>query len=369
MFSIIITHKETSRPQQYNNTLPLLKSTQIIIKVTTTMNGAEYRCIGKGFCGSVWANGTVDSCAMKREDGGPGRSLHNDWEMHNIISNSLKSVTSRQRCDMIVPQPHALISAENDKWWSERACRFPPGFSHCNTIISTRIPPLPAPVRERIIDRYCPPELSAKIKGNLGDEDCLVRPYLGRRRVGQRTSRFRAFTLRNFPLHVDQMEELRMDTFQYAALLADALALMHWIAQVDANDVEFVLGSYPHHNGKGLSAPFYSDFLGSHALWILDFDCCHPISLNNAGISQAVSAFFRNDPFFPRPNAAADIRDQQLWTHFRDRFLNTSADLLGESSSKNLPQLFIDRLEDKGRELALHKSQLSQDSSTDDSRY
>ncbi|KAF2235951.1 hypothetical protein EV356DRAFT_444216 [Viridothelium virens] len=308
------------------------------------MSEIEYRCIGKGFCGSVWAS-TVDKRAMKREDGGPGRSLRNDWEMHNIISNSLKSVTSQTRFNMIVPQPHAFIPIENDEWWSERASRFPPGFSHCNTLISTRIPPLPAPVRERIIDRYCPPALSAKIKANLSDEDCLVRPYLGRRRIGQRTSRFQVFTLRNFPLHVDQMEELGMDTFRYTAALADALAMMHWVAQVDANDVEFVLASYLDHNGHGLPSPFYSNFLGSHALWILDFDCCHPMSMDEAGVSQAVSAFFKNDPFFPRPNRTADIRDQRLWTHFRNQFLNTSAELLGESSLKNLPQLFIDRLE------------------------
>ncbi|KAI9712285.1 MAG: hypothetical protein M1820_001498 [Bogoriella megaspora] len=351
------------------------------------MRRTEYRCIGKGFCGSVWANNTTyttntpdtpntthtadttdaapdttDKCSIKREDGGPGRSLRNDWEMHNIISSSFKSVASLTRFNTIVPQPYAFISAENEKWWSERASSFPPGFSHCNSLISTRIPPFPALVRERIIDRYCPPELVRGIKENLGDQDCLVRPYLGRRRVGQRTSRFRAFTLRNFPLHIDQMEELGIDTFQYAAALADALAMMHWVAQVDANDVEFVLASYYHHQDEtGLLAPFHSDFLGSHALWILDFDCCHSISLDDAGISQAVSAFFKNDPFFPRPNGTADPRDQKLWTHFRSQFLNTSARLLGESSVKDLPQLFMDRLEDRGKELALHKSRLSKE--------
>ena len=325
------------------------------------MSETEYRCIGKGFCGSVWANKTMDKCAMKREDGGPGRSLRNDWELHNIISNSLKSVESQNRFNVIVPQPHAFISVENDEWWSGRASRFPLGFSHCNTLISTRIPPLSALVRERIIDRYCPPELSAKIKANLGDEDCLVRPYLGRRRVGQRTSRFRAFTLRNFPLHIDQMEELGMDTVQYTAALADALAVMYWIAQVDANDVEFVLASCPDLNETDLPALFYHGFLGSHASWMLDFDCCHPISLDDAGISQAVTAYFKNDPYFPRPNATANIRDQQLWMHFRDHFLNTSAELLGESSLKSLPQFFIDRLENRARELALHKSQFSKE--------
>ena len=46
-----------------------------------------FRSFGLGFCGSVWAApiGFEDACAMKREDGGPGRSLYNDYIMHQKI--------------------------------------------------------------------------------------------------------------------------------------------------------------------------------------------------------------------------------------------------------------------------------------------
>ncbi|KAF2092891.1 hypothetical protein NA57DRAFT_49382 [Rhizodiscina lignyota] len=315
----------------------------------------EFRCIGKGFCGSVWASSQADEPAMKREDGGPGRSLRNDWDMHNIVRNAFTSLKNNFD-NMIVPQPHVFITGEDMDWWNKNVSRFPVGFSPCNTLVSTRVPPLPKPVRERLVDRYCPPQLAPLIKTNRGDEDCVVRPYLGRRRIGQRVSRFQSFTLRNFPLHVDQMEDLGLNIFIYAAKLADALAIMHWVAGVDANDVEFVLASCPHQ----ISSPLTSDFLGEHTLWILDFDCCPGMPMDLAGVEQAVAAFFRNDPFFPRP-AATDARDQGLWRHFRAQYIRTSDEMLRDSSLKKLPELFIEHLEERGRELAMHKEKLSTD--------
>jgi hypothetical protein len=54
-----------------------------------------------------------------------------------------------------------------------------------------------------------------------------------------------AFSLRNFCLFLDQIEDLALDPSEYAEAMADALAIMHWSAGIDANDVEFVLGSLP----------------------------------------------------------------------------------------------------------------------------
>ena len=63
-----------------------------------------------------------------------------------------------------------------------------------------------------------------------------------------RRMRFQAFSLRNYPLHLDQMEELAIpfDHLEsYARAMAETLAVMHWGAGMDGNDVEFVLGSHP----------------------------------------------------------------------------------------------------------------------------
>lgn len=32
------------------------------------------------------------------------------------------------------------------------------------------------------------------------------------------------------------------------------------------------------------------------AVWMLDFDCVRPMSMDAAGVQQAVDAFYRNDP-------------------------------------------------------------------------
>ena len=56
-------------------------------------------------------------------------------------------------------------------------------------------------------------------------------------------SRFRAFSLRNFPFHIDQMEELGIppsDIKFYAETMASTLAMMHWLGQIDG---EFVLAA------------------------------------------------------------------------------------------------------------------------------
>ena len=86
--------------------------------------------------------------------------------------------------------------------------------------------------------------------------------------------------------------------------MAQALALMHWVGEVDGNDVEFVLA--PSDNAT------MSNVLGDHSMWILDFDLCRNMSMDEDGVKQASIAFWRNDPFYPRPG-----KDPELWNAFR----------------------------------------------------
>ena len=133
--------------------------------------------------------------------------------------------------------------------------------------------------------------------------------------------------------------------------MADALAAMHWEAEIDANDVEFVLGSprqspqaSPLLPSSAIARMRYdtctrwrdpSALLSeyTHAsedsgpsqleLWLLDFDCCGIMTLDDEGIEKATSAFFRNDPYFPRP-CSSGSRDYELWECFRLRYLVSS---------------------------------------------
>ena len=97
--------------------------------------------------------------------------------------------------------------------------------------------------------------------------------------------------------------------------MAETLAILYWKARIDANDVEFVLAPPPKLNhSKRFEEPLAYDAvikshnLGEHVLWILDFDCCKPISLDEKGVDQAVTALYKNDPYYPRPKRS-DLGD------------------------------------------------------------
>jgi hypothetical protein len=278
--------------------------------------------------------------AMKREDGGPGRSLINDYDMHKLVLE-----TALQEVSVCVPRWPNFVNSD-DGWCDMNLTRFPTGYTACNVLCAERIPPLLQEVRHRLIDRYCPPASIATIKANDADRDCLVRPYLGRRKIQNEARRGRNFfSLRNYPLHLNQAEELKLPILRYARAMAEMLATMHWTAKIDANDIEFVLGGVQSETEMPRERYTHS-FLGTHSLWVLDFDCCKPLTMDGAGIEQAACAFLRNDPYFPRPSISAQSPDSALWNEFRARYLECSQNrVAGQGKScLGLPEKFIARV-------------------------
>lgn len=168
-----------------------------------------------------------------------------------------------------------------------------------------------------------------EIMASEPNKDCLIRPYLGRRRVEKTNtaSQFTAFSLRNFPLHIDQMETLGISTNdidQYARVMAETLAVMHWVGEMDGNDIEFVLARpNPSSHDDNSHYENESNALGDHSMWVLDFDLCRSMAMDSKGVEQAVAAFWANDPYHPRPGKELE-RDQLLWLVFRDHYLQTS---------------------------------------------
>ena len=154
-------------------------------------------------------------------------------------------------------------------------------------------------------------------------------------------------------MHLDQIEDLKLNAVLYAKIMAETLAFLYWKAHIDANDVEFVLAPPPliaarsvhseghmaHHN------TINSEVLGEHVVWILDSDCCRPMSQDEKGVKQAVTAFHRNDPFYPRPKGDSAM-DQAVWTVFKDRFLEASKSILKCGSLEaRLPALWVELVE------------------------
>lgn len=104
------------------------------------------RRIGQGFCGTVWAapTGSESACAFKREDGGPGRSLYNEYIM---LQKVLMSASQLRVC---VPVCHHYVEADNQFWWDKRVTQFPQEFQvPCNILVTDRITHLPEAVRDK----------------------------------------------------------------------------------------------------------------------------------------------------------------------------------------------------------------------------
>ena len=317
-----------------------------IENATVFLFESMYRRIGQGFCGSVWSPPTdpESTLAIKREDGGLARSVHNDYIMHRRILSTLAP-----SCTIRITACQEYISAEEASWWSPRILRFPKEFQvPCNALVTERIPPFPLAVREKLIDLYCSPSLKPSIKTSEPNTDCLIRPYIGQgRRSASHPLRPRAFSLGNYPLHMDQIEELGLDSMLLARTMAETLASIYWLAHIDANDIEFVLAPLPSDPNPSKHT-ISSRTLGDHALWILDFDSCKDMSFDETGVTQAVEAFFRNDPFFPRPGRD-DVRDQELWQEFKMRFLEASRAIIKPGSLEaRLPSLWADMVEKRG---------------------
>ena len=222
-----------------------------------------------------------------------------------------------------------------------------------------RIFPLPKPIRERLVDLYCHEKGRESAKDNAANRDCLVRPLLGRIRQGS-ASRLNIFSLRNFKLHLDQIKDLGLEAHDLAYAMADALAVLHWHTKIDAMDIEFALGSSPRDDqndrrriplqklvNTNMPTSTFEHVTNSNpnfakrvtSLWLLDFDACADITMDQAGVNMACKAFVETDAYFPRPQSLENFA-KQLWNSFGNRYIATAQKILDESH-KDLPVKFL----------------------------
>lgn len=324
-----------------------------------------YRVIGRGACGTIFEHTGLGN-ALKVATESSSKSLWNDFHVHVGVAKAFGSLNLAIQ----VPVCKYFVHATDSEWWESNVQKFPERFrTHNHLLCTERILPLPEVIRHGLTELYCPPDRVRQAKQDGANKDCLVRLYLGKRRASEAPSRF--FTLRNMILHIDQMEYLGLKTKLYAELMADALAAIHWKAHYDGRDIEFVLGSAPTAVRRPMEEQDFSPDKPARStwkeatnqtfgkrfiyLWVLDFNQCQSMSMDEVGIDLAVEAFFLNDPYYPRPLGAVSA-DQQLWKVFQDRYLERSNQIMaGEDSDevRALPGRFIDRVvETQGERLA-----------------
>jgi hypothetical protein len=237
-------------------------------------------------------------------------------------------------------------------WWSEHLKRFPTQLLHkpSNLFCYERVFPLSQPLRDALIDRYAPDQAKiTELKADPANKDCLARIYLGK---GRETRNDYSFQVRNFNLHLDQMEDLGMNFKEYSTAMGKALATLHWGCCIDGKGVEFVLGSpggiqnfkkpgsgaYPPpkapirkpltENQISKLAPNTSTWqsyataytLPTTGIWMLDFSRCSVLSEDMKEMkAQMMQSFFGNCSYYPRPSPAL-ARDKTLWKLFRQSY-------------------------------------------------
>jgi hypothetical protein len=207
-----------------------------------------------------------------------------------------------------------------------------------------RILPLPRVIRHGFIDLYAPPQDKTSLKTSPINKQCLARIYMGQR---SNEAIKKPFTLQNFPLYLDRMEALGLELELFARMLAGAYATLHWAASIDADDIEFVLGSEP-------TTPSQQEVSLNLTrrkvnLWVIDFGKCSPINMDDDGAQQAGMSMCMNDPYFPRPFKMDETAtDKKLWKIFKNTYLDHSGNILAqrnEVEASRFPEQVMEQVE------------------------
>lgn len=306
--------------------------------------------IGKGQCGTIYAlKGTtmvikLPNATQKVDE------LFRDCQFHALISTTFSSLpdTLSTLYNINVPKMGLWVDPAASHFWQLYNSKFPntdvitvPNYG----LVSERILPVPLPVRSALVDALFPKESKPCKEAFLAkpeNRDCLIRLYLGRR--SESRPPLDNTHLRNFPLHIDEMEHLGLDTSSYAQTMAQTLAILHWKVGIDANDVEFVLGRAPQikldstisqlqsATKDTASGLWKTDFGGQGvSMWLLDFNQCATFTKDEAGLKKLVDGFWWNDPYYPRPGNAP-------WEVFCERYLGVSREFEGSG----WPEAFIE---------------------------
>ncbi|KAJ5277000.1 hypothetical protein N7524_003153 [Penicillium chrysogenum] len=283
---------------------------------------AAFREIGTGSIGKVFEQpGTPWAFKVLLID--RHTKLWNNYIIHIRIQESFDALGKTAG---LVEVPRVCWFASKDSnFWLENLDLFPNESTFPQrpreVLCMERVFALPEKIRHALIDVFCNPVNAVKAKSEPKNKDCLVRVFLGRRRFGSlRPGGSMFFSLRNYKLHLDQIRELNLDAAEYAISMADALAVLHWHSKIDAMDIEFVLGSSPLDRNAARRSLSLEDVeklppgtstyeqttnvdqdykKRTVSLWLLDFDACTTITMDDEGVRHAVEAFYRPNPIAP----------------------------------------------------------------------
>ncbi|VUC20958.1 unnamed protein product [Clonostachys rosea] len=264
---------------------------------------------------------------------------------------------------------HGMSDAESaTRWFKENGHRFPVengGQKPGPIICLERIMPLPKVIRENLIRLYFEPGNQEAALADKANKSCLCRPYLGCRssEIAPDKREKELQTLQNFPLYLNQLEDLGVEPLTIAQDMALGLAAGHWAAYANMLDVEYVIGSRPSTSPETLLALDADEQAlrsrSSHRrvrdmrpreirtsfrnralqLWMIDFNKVTLLEPSlghsyHAEIRQLVSDTRATDgPYYPRalPKTEADWK---LWIAFAQTYISASKIILNYDLSR-----------------------------------
>ncbi|KAG6986658.1 hypothetical protein G7Y79_00074g098550 [Physcia stellaris] len=319
------------------------------------------RIIGLGTCGTVFEIPGTERAYKKGSD---QAALWRDFCYTNKVYCAVAdTLTALQEAFPNLSIPRAPMCydfhlATHEKFWANALPLFPASHRTKQPLFSVdRILPLPEEVQHCLIDMFFDESetVQKEAKQDPENKDCLVRVYLGEEEsIEQQSAVYDS--LRNFPMRLNMMEDLGLEINELAAEMAVGLAIVHWQAQVDGMDMEFVLGcsatgsiERPRPHTDVSVEPYDHETIKFRRraihLWMLDFDKANLISLTEEDVKKKlVPAFIGNDPYYPTP-----YLNRELWDQFSSTYLKASAVILKrkgvDSTARRLPRVFLDEVQ------------------------
>ncbi|KAI9670340.1 MAG: hypothetical protein M1831_006554 [Alyxoria varia] len=343
----------------------------------------KHTYLAHGQCAEIFVPSNNSHRILKRAYPNWRTDLWADFKAHTRVHAAFTSqiLNPNNKASVLqvrVPEPLLHILPENENWWRDHGGIFPsiprtPVSSHEDTqtterrsiLVAERIPPLPTPVQLSLLATFCPHKLKdTAVNNKQNTEAALARVYLGLRRPTTSPPSAASASLVNFELTLDGLEAMNLG-FQekryYATAMAQGLAVIHWRAGIDGRDIEWVLGGAPS-SLKPYCQPWVVDEeegsepqdtemavqarVGGVCLWVLDFNQCKGIGMDEAGCERAALAFWDNDPYYPRPGSEAEV---ELWQCFEEAYLGMAEAVIEKPKWKKLPAVFVEAVKAEGR--------------------
>ncbi|KAL6715454.1 hypothetical protein ACLMJK_006415 [Lecanora helva] len=324
-----------------------------------------FRVIGRGTVGTVFEMPGTEIAVKKGRD---QQALYNDYYLTSHVFTSFQKAKHRLQDlypSLVIPKSPACLrykTQESKDYWSTNLSRFPSAHKDPGAAFEMdKILPIPQVYRELLINTYFDEasEIREEAKNDEGNQHCLIRIYLGERETEEQMQ-CAYDSLENFPMRLNMVEHfMAEDKSVFAGEMALALSIIHWQAQIDGMDCEYVVGgsiSPPEkrrlelNHSNPIIPQFHDHEIGTFNhrplhLWVLDFDKASPFQLTEEDVDRRlIPGFVGNDPYYPRPNV-----DKDLWDHFCSVYLKASKAILTSRDKGEkilaLPQRFLRKVE------------------------